>query len=70
MQVLAKLLIEIISPHLTTATCVRWEKVDPLWYVKLTAFVKGIGLSYGPLHVVLVSVLWNLQSCVRPANAR
>ena len=48
MQVLAKLLIEIISPPLTTTVCVRWEKVDPLWYVKLTAFVKGIGLSVWP----------------------
>ena len=45
MQVLAQLFIEVISPHVTTAICVQREEMDPLWYVKLSAFVKGIGLS-------------------------
>ena len=48
MQVLAKLLVEIFCPHLTT-TFVRQEKVNPLRYdVTLTAFVKGTGLSVWP----------------------
>ena len=31
---------------------------------------KALALAYGPLHVVLFPVLWNVQSCVQPAKAR
>ena len=47
LQVLAQLLVEIISPPLTTAASVPWKEVNPPWDVKLTAFVKGTWPSPG-----------------------
>ena len=40
--------MEVISPHVTTAIGVWRKEVNPLWYVQLSTFVKGISLSVWP----------------------
>ena len=46
LQVLAQLLVKMVSPPLTA---IAWEEVDPPRDVQLTAFVKGTGFRISGL---------------------
>ena len=48
MQVLAQLLVKIVSPPLTIFASIRWEEVTPPRDVQLTAFVKGTRFRIWP----------------------
>ena len=48
LQVLAQLLVKIISPFFTSITSVWWEEMDPPWNVQLTAFVEGTRFRIWP----------------------